>query len=384
LNSLLTDLSLDADGPVELIRRMLRGDRTRRIEDYSLSVWTRMTSQSGTGTIVDRVADIVGADLQSPDAAGNVIQAVLEEVGRELAASQSRAASRCELLLRAALDSRGRLAAAEVVMKTLSQALMSAREIIDSQSRELQQAFSETCAQAGGFQGPVAAENPALKPFCRQYCMLFLLQSAGELVATQRRALQASIVRVGEEKIEPLRKRLTALQGLVRGSEPATEPIPWMLVQSFEDYLLTAGRFRLSRLQHADPGTSEASALKTDAANFLLASVGAGVQPSRIESEGDGASSITAGARPRLNNVGGGQRVVAVTPEGVPPEVWHAQLTGEFGDCVSVTSMPRQDICVCCETEGIAITAAIDSLSHLKPKVMELASRLHSRNDIPW
>ena len=46
--------------------------------------------------------------------------------------------------------------------------------------------------------------------------------------------------------------------------------------------------------------------------------------------------------------------------------------------------MNRSDITVLCEVEGVSIAALIDSLSDLKPRVVELAGRLHSRQDIHW
>jgi hypothetical protein len=46
--------------------------------------------------------------------------------------------------------------------------------------------------------------------------------------------------------------------------------------------------------------------------------------------------------------------------------------------------MGRPDITLLCEVEGVAISDLIDNLSHLKPKVVELAGRVHSRQDIHW
>ena len=89
-------------------------------------------------------------------------------------------------------------------------------------------------------------------------------------------------------------------------------------------------------------------------------------------------------AKPKLQNVGGGQRVLAVLPEPQPTEVWESILTPAFGECVSTCSTETVDICVVCETEGIAISATVDALTHMRPHILELAGRLHARQDVPW
>jgi hypothetical protein len=85
-----------------------------------------------------------------------------------------------------------------------------------------------------------------------------------------------------------------------------------------------------------------------------------------------------------VRNVGGGQRVLVALPEQIPGESWKQRIQAEFGPCVSLCSMGRPDITLLCEVEGVAISDLIDNLSHLKPKVVELAGRVHSRQDIHW
>ncbi len=63
---------------------------------------------------------------------------------------------------------------------------------------------------------------------------------------------------------------------------------------------------------------------------------------------------------------------------------WKSLLQNDFGPCVSACSTTTDDICVVCETEGISIPAAADALTHMRPHVLELAGRLHSRHDVPW
>ena len=164
----------------------------------------------------------------------------------------------------------------------------------------------------------------------------------------------------------------------------AGTPLPDLTLAAFDEFLVSQGRFRLSLLQHQDVRPTDTSTLTSDAANFLLLTVSHGASLSAETSDRSVSSAFPGNSRPLLRNVGGGQRVVAVVPEGMAPETWLAQLQNEFGHCVSVVPMKRQDICVFCETEGIAISTAMDSLSHLKPKIVELAGRLHSRQDIPW
>ncbi len=161
-------------------------------------------------------------------------------------------------------------------------------------------------------------------------------------------------------------------------------PLSDLLLAAFDEFLVSQGRFRLSLLQHQDVRPTDTSTLTSDAANFLLMTVSHGASPTAGAADRSVSTTFPGNARPPLRNVGGGQRVVAAVPQGISPETWLAPLQNEFGQCVSVISMNREDICVFCETEGIAISAVIDSFSHLKPKVVELAGRLHSRQDIPW
>jgi hypothetical protein len=155
------------------------------------------------------------------------------------------------------------------------------------------------------------------------------------------------------------------------------------MMDAFDEYLARNRRFELSALLQRDPRTSDLQVLNSEAASFLFQSMG----PQSAGLPEIGPQTTTAfptTARPLLRNVGGGQRVLAAIPEQIPGEPWKQRIQSEFGPCVSLCPMNRSDITVLCEVEGVAISALIDSLSHLKPKVVELAGRLHCRQDIHW
>ena len=156
------------------------------------------------------------------------------------------------------------------------------------------------------------------------------------------------------------------------------------MVEAFEAYLQTSGRFKLSSLLDRDATPADVAVLRSEANNFLLLSMSRNPECSDDNVIARRRESFPANARPKLQNVGGGQRVLAVIPSHQSADYWKSLLKSEFGACVSACSTETDGVSIVCETEGISIPAAIDVLTHMRPHVLELAGRLHSRQDVPW
>lgn len=194
----------------------------------------------------------------------------------------------------------------------------------------------------------------------------------------------ATLTKYLEERFTLLHDRLRVVASQVKDEARCAAAIPEQMIVAFEAYLLTSTQFRVSAFLNRDVRPTDASTLQSEASNFLLRSMSRNPQFSRHEQLAKQSETFPANAKPKLQNVGGGQRVLAVIPDTASGESWKSLLQNEFGACVSACSTRTQDVSVICETEGISIPAAVDALTHMRPHVLELAGRLHSRHDVPW
>jgi len=268
------------------------------------------------------------------------------------------------------------------VMRHTDQALAACR----SQQSDLENAFNGLC-ESYSIRKPdqaTDAGHTALRGFCRQYCMLFTCQTICQALIEHLQSLSAALPRLLEERSSMLGVRLNTLALQVNGGVACSAAIPEQMIKALEAYLQTSGRFRVSSFLSRDLRPADAATLLAEASNFLLLSMSRDPKFSDEERAPRRSETFPANAKPKLQNVGGGQRVLAVIPDPNSVDVWKTLLQNDFGACVSACSTKTEDICVVCETEGIAIPAAVDALTHMRPHVLELAGRLHSRHDVPW
>ena len=383
VSELVINLAISSEGVIQRVPKLLNAERTRRLDEYASSVRARLVQESaGEPNTIGQITELINRDMAAGASVRSAITVIMDEVRQDLASGLSRAVSQIEKHIQQCLDGGGRLQAAE---RSLAVLLRSADDAIAAgaaQKHDLEFVFAELCSTFSCSGADVA--DSALRAFSRQYCMLLACQLTCQCVSVQMKSLCESLQRLRDKKLSALRMRVNSLSDDSSPTLMAGTPLPDLTLAAFDEFLVSQGRFRLSLLQHQDVRPTDTSTLTSDAANFLLLTVSHGASRSAETSDRSVSSAFPGNSRPLLRNVGGGQRVVAVVPEGMAPETWLAQLQNEFGHCVSVVPMKRQDICVFCETEGIAISTAMDSLSHLKPKIVELAGRLHSRQDIPW
>ncbi len=384
LPQLIRDLALNHEGVVELVPRLLNAERTRRVDEYASDIWTRLGSLSGVSDVPGVIAELISQETAATGQK-SVIATVVEDIRRDLTAGLSRSMSKVVEFFQTSVDGKGSINAGEQSLTMLVQAIDEATIIVARQKHDLQNAFSDLCAKFADQSGRTTEQfdGNRLKAFCRQYCMLLVCQTVCQNVASHVQRLRDSVTRLRDEQVPQLKFKLQSLAALIQPSKQSPVQIPAPMLSAFEDFLLRTARFKLSQLSQRDVRPADATMLSSEAANFLFQSLdksSSGLpDPSVVTT-----SAFPASARPFLRNVGGGQRVLASLPEQIPAEKWKAEIQKEFGQCVSVCPMDRKDISVLCEVEGIAISAVMDILSNLKPKVVELAGRVHSRQDIPW
>ena len=382
--ALLDQLGISSEAAQQVIPNLLDGARTRRMDEYAHNVWQRLSRDSGV-SVSEQVSSIIRQDAV-PSPAHSSIAAVTGEIRAELATRLPLDLQFVESFLKQLLDTRMRpgltIQAATALMRHTDQALAACR----GQQSDLQSAFNELYASYSVRKPEQATDagHTALRGFCRQYCMLFTCQTISRTLLEHLQALQATLPCFLEERSTILKDRLKVLALQVNGGLPCAATIPEQMIAALEAYLQTSGRFRVSSFLSRDIRPADAAALLSETSNFLLRSMSRVPQFSNAERLPKRSATFPANAKPNLQNVGGGQRVLAVIPDPQSAEAWKSLLQNDFGACVSACSTNTVDICVVCETEGIAIPAAVDALTHMRPHVLELAGRLHSRHDVPW
>jgi serine/threonine protein kinase len=382
--SLLDQMGISSEAVHQLIPGMLDSRRTRRMDEYANSVWLRLSRDSAV-SVRDQVAAIVSQDA-APSAGRSTISGVTGEIRAELATRLPLSLQLLESFLRQLLDTRMRpgltTQALMSVMHHTDQALAACR----SQQSDLETAFNGLC-EFYSIRKPdqaTDAGHTTLRGICRQYCMLLTCQTICQTLIEHLQSLMAAMPRLMEERATTLGVRLNALALQVNGGVPCSAAIPEQMIAALEAYLQKSGRFRVSTFLDRDLRPSDAATLLSEASNFLLLSMSRAPQFSDEERLPRRRESFPENAKPKLQNVGGGQRVLAIVPDPNSTEIWKTLLQTDFGACVNACSANTEDICVVCETEGISIPAAVDALTHMRPHVLELAGRLHSRNDVPW
>jgi serine/threonine protein kinase len=384
LGVLLHDLALTEQGIVEVVPRLLNAERTRRIEEYAWSIWSRLGSISNAAEIPGQIGAMISQEAGLSDQK-IAITAVIEDIRRDLSAGLERSISKVATHLRTLLETHGRINSADHVVNVLMKSIDQSISVNAGQQSELRSAFTDLCnlltAQAES--SPESVDENSLRPYCRQYCMLLVCQTVCQSVGNHLRNLRDGVFRFGTEKLSLLRQRISTLSSMGSEANSDDDTFPDHMLDAFDEHLTKTRRFELSALLQRDPQTSDLQVLNSEAASFLFKNMG----PESEVLPGSGPHAnveIPNSARPVVRNVGGGQRVLLALPEQIPGEPWKQRIQAEFGPCVSLCSMSRTDITLLYEVEGIAISALIDNLSHLKPKVVELAERLHTRQDIHW
>lgn len=355
------------------------------MEEYANTVLQRIV-QGNAESLTEQITNIVRQDTSTPSTDRNSIAALIEEIRTEQHCKVSSDLQLTETGLRQMLEKGLRPGHAASAIANLAIQAGQAIKICETQQNDLQNAFQNLReSQSVGRTGqPQDTSNSAMRGLCRQYCMLFTGQAICQFLIGRLQTFRKALPQLHDTRFSPLRDRLNLLAMQVNGGVPNSAAIPPQMVEAFETYVQASGRFKLSTLLDRDSTPADVTVLRSEASNFLLLSMSRNPEFSDEKVMPRRGESFPTNARPKLQNVGGGQRVLAVIPSHQPADSWKSMLKSEFGACVSACSTETDAISIVCETEGISIPAAIDVLTHMRPNVLELAGRIHSRQDVPW
>jgi len=87
---------------------------------------------------------------------------------------------------------------------------------------------------------------------------------------------------------------------------------------------------------------------------------------------------------PKLMKCGGAKRLLLVAGDQSDVEPLKRKIERAVGDRVTALVGPVSDALVCCEMEGVPLDNIAASLIGGRREYAELASRLHTRTDVPW
>jgi serine/threonine protein kinase len=383
--TLLNQLGLGNDAVRQVIPGLLDTGRSRRMEEYANNIWQRMSRESAASPN-DQIAEIISRDTATRLNTQISVVALAQEIQAEIEGRLPQNLEFVDSYFKHSLDTKIRPATAFQAIRSLisrnDQALAESRR----QKNDLQSAFNELCSSHSlrTADQETDVRYSALRSFCRQYCMLLTCQTICQSLIEYHEAMVAVLPKLLDDRSSLLQKRIQVLASQVNGGTVSSAAIPEQMVQAFETYLLKSGRFRISAFLNREIRPNDAATLQSEASNFLLRSMSPNPQFSGDERSPKCRETFPTNAKPGLQHVGGGHRVLAVVPNPSSMESWKSLLQNDFGACVSVCSTRTEDVSVICETEGISIPAAVDALTHMRPHVLELAGRLHSRHDVQW
>jgi serine/threonine protein kinase len=382
--TLLDQLGLSTKAVQQVIPAMLDVGRSHRLEEYANSIWQRLSRES-TASTQDQVIEVINKDTSAHSISCDSIVTLTEEIEAELSARLAQDLRVIESHFKGVLDAKMRPGTAVQSLAELIRRHEQALAAFRRQKVDLQRAFDELCASNSESRPGQStdAEYRAMRGFCRQYCMLFACQTICHRLIEHEQAMMDALPKLLEERTILLQDRLRVLASQVNDGH-ASAAIPEQMILAFEAYLLISGRFRVSSLLNREVRPTDAATLQSEASNFLLRSMSRDPRFSEDEQSLKRNETFPSNAKPKLQNVGGGQRVLAVIPDPALADFWKSLLQNDFGACVSACSTRSEDVCVISETEGISIPAAVDALTHMRPHVLELAGRLHARHDVPW
>jgi hypothetical protein len=97
----------------------------------------------------------------------------------------------------------------------------------------------------------------------------------------------------------------------------------------------------------------------------------------------DISTALKAAAPPRFDTCGGRQRLLVVVPEASASAITPETLGG-LATPPTIVADPHADMMLCYEVEGLALSRIATAVLDQRFQVVEAASRLHTRTDVPW
>lgn len=369
-----------------LVNRLLKSELASHVEQLS-TVVRRAAEQQAQSWRDVRLNDFLGrvfsdsnADAASPATTvrrlSEISERLLQERAGELLALAGTETVRV-------IDEQRLLGAGEAFLQYCRGGIADAAEKLESQQQAVRQALAGLVPSSADAPplplGKIGGLPELLEQYCGLVAYLAVAKSAGEAL----RALDSGLQQIHVDRVQPMRRTLQRSMQQIPTLGPRQQ-LPDSIVAAFDRYLADDKATVLSEMAAPGVDTERMAVDLRKAAMELLMDDFMKSQPSSDDEGSDSRTAFPLSASPLLRNVGGQRRVLALVPDGGDGDTWMERMRRAFGDCVSrcPTGEPRVE--AICEVEGIAVHSAIESLSHLKSHMENLATQVHARNDISW
>ena len=384
--TLLTELRLTNETLPQQVMSLLRGTTGREIEAFATGLNDQLLTFGDPNTVSrGEVMDFLSREIsKSTKPEGN--QYSLHQIVFGVQATLTGNTRNCEQAIQSHLyqliDLPHRLesavAAAGFTRTTLKQTTRSCTELL----REIEHTFSSLALEADPDERLGNGENAesAIRTFCQQYCVLLAYQTIYQCFLNHVSAV-TDFVNSSIQELTSLRDQLAAAAAELSPTAVVSDDVLPQTIDEFDSHLrISTPQLLADFLRSARDVKNLSSNLVDAATRFLLSA-----DP---DSEGTAAIAdpvnFPANAWPVLTVTGGRRRVLGLVPEGIGSSAWETKLKAEFGDCAAVRNIEDNEITVICEISGVSIDNVFGCLTHENPHLVDVASRIHTRNDIEW
>jgi hypothetical protein len=389
--TLLSDLNLTNEKVAARVVGVLQGVVGKKIAACSRTLWNELASQTGAqepdrDLFFRRLAETLSSQADGDRPEADTLQAVIQPVSDQVTDTTPNVANAIKEHIFHLLDGPDRLHGASQALSDVQHELDTALEGCSRLLEEITRTAEHLRAGQVETDGEQPVSPQKLRTQCHEYCVLHCSQAVCRsmiLHVTEVRKLTDEIA----ARLLSLRTRVIAISKQFSDPRDFSPSNSGLLsaaaIDDFDSHLQTNDQFRLADLLESDEDDSAAcSALIRESTDFLQAS---GVSPeNRPANPGTRVNGFPQAAHPVLTSIGGGRRVLAVLPESVAFESWSEKLGDEFGDCVTVRKTADDQLTVYCEVEGVAFETVLAQFTQHNPYLVEVAERVHTRNDIEW
>lgn len=381
INGLLSDAKLSEEHLSRLAMDVLRGEPSKQINDHFSDLWADLSQSTAvremeTAVLLREIARVADKELETPTSR---LAVVFHDVRRKIAVSTQDAEIRIKEYVAANLeksfDGQGAVESLSDVARGLDQAAMVCRRLAERIERDRCSLYASTSGNSED------SSADTIRSTCHQVYVLRVYEAAYRMVISRVRQVRDTSQHMCETLIkERLRKFRELSLDFVDTHGEAVTPlaaIPAQVVKLFSEHVQnTDGQRVVDYLNNDDRGRTVVLLMRS-AVGFLLTLTASATSSLEASSK-----QFPANAAPELTDVGGGRRVLALTP-GPLTEDWRHKLQSEFGDCVNVCET-GDELTVFCEVEGIDCTAVLSQFTERNPRLVELANRVHARIDVDW
>lgn len=384
VEGLMTELSLTKDAQTRQVMQILRGDIGKEIEAYANLVNQALIKQVDPEIVThNELLDAISVFLsaQTPVEGAKTLHQIVGDVQKNLASRTSHCEQTLLTAVRNELNSPQRLKSTEVVAGFVKSNLLQTREHCHDLLKEIERAFQDLVAVENGdsrfAQPSQMLPIEQVMAFGQQYCVLLSYQTVYQCFLHHLDSLAGSVSALLSEMA--CLKAACPHQGAGSENGSDRDSAPQEIIDAFDHYLRSSQPGLLADNLSGDDAATRIRSRLADAAIQFLVSASGGQEPSC-----DQGRAFPQNAWPVVRKLGGQRRVIATLPEHVQQSDWTARLQAEFGDCVATRVTASGRMSALCQIEGVPLASVFAKLTHDNPHIAEVASRVHTRNDVDW